>query len=331
MAIEKLRKMQLGRESSAGTAVAATAVWRGPAAKIVDAVERTLVNENIGYLVQTDRGYFPMKSATLAMPETEATFEQLPHVFEAGIRTDTPAANGDTLSAYIYEYIPSLTAGETIKTYTIETGDDQEQYEMEYAFVRDFTLSGAPNQAVMLSSNWVGRQKTACDFTTPLTPPTVEEILFNKAKLYLDPSGGTLGSTQKTNTWLGFTINFTSGWQAQSTGSGNLYFSFLKNTGPEITGSLTLEYDAVGEAMEDAYAAGTTYLMRMALLGSAVGTGGTHATKLVWLDHAIQITGVADDAQDGNDVITLNWKAVYNTGATLFAKYTVVNLLSSIP
>jgi hypothetical protein len=334
MGLTNLRKMQMGAEASTaqGTAVAATSIFRGPADLIVDDVERTMVSENVAFLVQTDRGYFPFRSASLPVRETEATFEQVQYVFEAGLSTAAASANGGTTTAYVYEYPASVTSQLSIRTFTWETGDDQEQYEMEFGYVKDFTITGAPNQAVMIAANWGGRQKTAADFTTALSLPTVEEILFNKCKLYLDAAGGTLGATVRANTFLGFTINFTTGWTPVYTGDGNLYFSFLKNVGPEVTGAFTLEYDAVGEAMEDVFAAGTTYLSRVDCIGSALtGTGGTHATKLLRLDHAIQITSVEMNSQDGNDVITLNWKAVYNVAATLFSNYTVCNLLSAVP
>ena len=331
MAIEKLRRMQFGLEASSaqGTPVSATGIWRGPAGMIADAVERTLVNENIGYMVQTDRGYFPRAYATLDMPETEATFEQIQHIFSAGLSTASASPNGGTTTAYVREFQASTTSVLPIATYTWETGDEQEQYRLEYGFVSKFGISGAPNQAVMHSGNWGGRQKTATDFTGSLSPIDVEEILFNRSKLYLDSSTGTLGATVQQNAFLGFTVDVITGWIPVFTGDGELYFSFLKNTGAEITGSITLEYNSVGEAAEDGFASGLTYLMRIDCIGSALsGTGGTFTTKLLRLDHAIQIASIEMGAQDGDNVITLNWKAVYNTTASLFNNYTVVNLIA---
>jgi hypothetical protein len=333
MSSQKFRKIQLGREETAGTAVVASTIWGGPAVFITDPVQRTLVDENIGLIGQTDRGYFPNREAIIEFAETELTFEQALHIFEAGIETDSPAANGGTSTAYIYEYDFPSTAANTIKPYTIEAGNDQEQYEMEYCFVEEITITGAFNQPIRYSHRWRGRQKTACDFTAALTRPVQEVALFNNAKLYLDASGGTLGSTQKTGTWRGFEMTIGTGLRAVFTGDGQLYFIKTKQVGPVITGTLTTEYDAVGEALEDAFHAGTSYLMRKDFIGSILsGSGGTHTTKLIRFDSAIQFTSIdPPEANDGNDQITLSWSSVWGNAGQTAPKFTVVNLLSAVP
>lgn len=332
MSVTKLRKLQLGREVSAGTACAATVVWRGPASTMQDLRELVVPDENVGYLGPIDRGYFPMVGAQLEIPETELTFEQFPHILEAGVKTATATANGASADqGYIYEYPVATTAAPTIKTYTIETGNDQGAHEMEYGFVETFTLTGAPSEAWKIASTWRGRQKTATTFTS-LTPAAVEEALFNKTKLYLDASGGTIGATQKTSTFVGASIQVATGMQAVFTGDGNSYFSFLKCVGADITGSLTLEYDAVGAAMETAFAAGTTYLLRLDILGASLAAGATpFTTKLIRFDAAVKLLSVTPlDSMDGNDTITINWRAVQGNAGQAAPTFTVVNLLGSL-
>lgn len=327
----KSRKIQLGRESSAGTPVAATVVWVGPANVINDPVELVMPDDNVGYLGPIDRGYFPRASAELEMPETELTFEQFPHICEAGIRTDTPAANGGTTAGYIYEYVFPTTSANTIKTYTVESGNSQKAHRMEEGFVDSFTLTGAPDEAWMLTAKWLGRQKSENAFTS-LSIVVPEVAVFNKTKLYLDATGGTIGSTQKSNTFVGMSIDVKTGLRFIPAANGNLYHSGTKCVGPDITGSMTLEYDTVGAAMEDVFEAGTTYLMRLDIVGSALtGSGGTHATKLVRLDTAIKITSIAPlESMDGNDTVTLNWRAVQGNAGQAAPTITVVNLLSSL-
>lgn len=333
MSITKARKIQLGRESSAGTPVASTTVWNGPAAFITDGRELTIPNENVGLFGPSDRGYFPTTIATLALPETELTFEQFNHILEMGIETDAAAANGGTTSAYIYEYVTALSSANTLKHYTVEAGNDQQAHEMEYSYVTDMSLTGAPRQAWMVSANITGRQKSLCTFTAGQTAPAVEEALFGKSKIYLDASGGTIGSTQKTSTWIGASINLATGLMPVFTGDGDLYYTFVKQTGADLTGSLTLEYDTVGVAQEAVFVAGSTQLMRIDIIGSALsGSGGTHATKLIRLDAAIKILSVDTvSSMDGNDTVSYNWRAVWGNAGITSPTFTVVNLLATVP
>ena len=71
-----LRKLQLGQEGTAGTAVAATAIWRGMGT-IHDIREVVFPEEDVGYIGGTDRSYIARYWSELSMPEVEATFEQI--------------------------------------------------------------------------------------------------------------------------------------------------------------------------------------------------------------------------------------------------------------
>ena len=78
--IKALRRIQLGKETDPGTAVAATAIWRGTGT-IQDNLTTVFPAEDVGILVGTDRNYIPKAEAMLSLAETEATFEQLPYLF----------------------------------------------------------------------------------------------------------------------------------------------------------------------------------------------------------------------------------------------------------
>ena len=137
------QKIQLGRETTAGTAVAATSIWRGVGGMIKDDREVTMVEEQVGFVQNILRSYIGSIGGSLSMAATPATFEQLPHILEAGIKTVGTGAADGAGSGKIYDYVKGTTSIETLKTYTIETGDNQQAEEMEYSFVESFTLSAA--------------------------------------------------------------------------------------------------------------------------------------------------------------------------------------------
>lgn len=321
--IKLLRRLQLGRETTAGTAVGATTIWRGMGT-LEDQRETVFVEEDIGYLSGVDRTYQPKLQAALSMPSVPATFEQLPHILDAGITVATPAADS-TGSGDVYTYTFPTTSAPTPKTYTIEGGDNQAVEEMEYAFVQSFTLEGSAGEALMVSAEWLGRQVTTSSFTTTATLPDVEEILFSKGKLYIDEATGTIGTTQKSSTLLSATLNVNTGLQPVFTADGNLYFTFIKNVGPEITLDVTFEHDGTATAEKAAWRAQTPCLIRLQWEGSALGTAGAYTVKTLRVDLAGRWESFAAlEDQDGNDVVTGTFRARYNATAAKYAEIVVV-------
>jgi len=99
--IKALRKIQLGKETIAGTKVDADIVWRGTGV-IQDNLEQVFVNEDIGLLTGADRSYIARYEASLSLNEIEATFEQLPHLFEMGIESVSPTTDANGVFTYTY-------------------------------------------------------------------------------------------------------------------------------------------------------------------------------------------------------------------------------------
>jgi len=330
--IKALRKIQLGVEVTPGTAVAATAIWRGMGT-IEDQREVVFSQEDVGYVGGLDRTHVPKLLAAISMDETEATFEQLPYILAAGVKNVVAGAADGSGSDLIYAYPFPTTAVNTLKTYTIQGGDNQEAERMEYSFVEAFKLTGKAGEALKMQADWLGRQVALNAFTGSLSLPTVEEILFSKGKLYIDAVGGTIGGTQKSNTLLGMELSVKTGLIPVFAADGNLYFSFMKSTGQlEIILKITFEHDSTSAAEKVIWRAGTPRQIRLDFDGNAVTTPGTtYSTKKLRIDLAGKWEKFDKlDEQDGNDIVTGTFRARYNSTAALFASITVVNELASL-
>ena len=328
--VKKLRRLQLGREvaGSPGGEVNATATWRGTGT-IEDLTPVVFPDEDIGFYPQSTRSYIPSKQAKLTMDETPATYEQILHVFDAGINASTADRDG-TSGGYRYTYVFPTTVSDTLTTYTIEGGDNIEEEQMLYSFVEHFTLSGAPGEAVMLSADWIGRQISTGTYTSTCadTILEVEEVLFNKGKLYIDHDTftGGVATTQAATTWLEFSMDVNTGWQPVTTGDGELYFTYIKNIGPEITLDLVLEHNATSIAeVKDTWRTQEGKLIRMIFEGSTFTTTGTSFTKhTLRVDLAGKFEKVEKIGErNGNDVLEATFKGAYskdaNAGAGKFA------------
>jgi hypothetical protein len=119
----------MGAESVPGTAVDATSIWRG-IGTIQDNLETVFPQEDIGILPGTDRQYIPRVEALLSLENTEATYEQLPYLFQMGVANVTPTtdANGVGIFTYTMPIASSdINVSTDLGTYTWEGGDNQQR------------------------------------------------------------------------------------------------------------------------------------------------------------------------------------------------------------
>ena len=331
--VKTLRKVQLGRETTPGTSVATTSIWRGPAVMPQDDVVKTRPEENVGLSSLTTRQYTPSKLASLAFPATPATFQQILHPFEGGIKAVTPSADG-VGSGKIWAYPLPSGDSNTVKTYTLQGGDQKVVEQVEYAFAREIEISGKKNEAIMMTSSWQGRQATVSAFSGGATRPSVSELLFNLSKIYIDGVGGTIGTTQLVNSLIEFKLKITTGLKAQFSADGNLYFSYMDFVGAKCTLEMTLLHNASVAAERVLWRSDTPRLIRLQTEGKSLTTPGTTYSKETFrADLAGVYTqfGPANDEDEGTNAIKVVFECGYDTTAAKFVDLLVVNELASVP
>jgi len=329
-----LRRIQLGREVTEGTSVAATALWRGLGV-LEDRREVVWVDEDVGYVSGLDRTYTPKHLSALAMESVPATFEQLPYIPSASIENIVTGAADGVGSGKIYQYDFNTTSVQAIQPYTLEGGDDQEAEEMEGSFVESFELGGAGGEAVMMSALWMGRRVVLAAFTAQPATPTVEDILFGNTKLYIDAIGGTIGTTQIVGSFLSWSLRVNSGFKFKYSGDGNLFPSirYLDKAAYLVEFDALFEHDASGVARKVDWRAETARLVRVQNEGSTLATPGTlYSKKTMRFDCAAKVSVVgALSEQEGNDTLLVTFRSRYNVTAARHAQLTVVNEVASLP
>lgn len=333
MGARQLRKIQLGREVTPGTAIAATALWRGTGA-LKDDREVVFGTEDIGVLADTDRSLTQKLQASLAMTATEATYEQLPYIFEAGIKkVGTGAADG-TGSDKIYVYPLSTTAQNTIQTFTIEGGDNSGAERMEYAYVADFTLAGQVYKPLNVTANWIGRQTSANAFTGGVALiPVDTAIAFGTGKLYIDAIGGTLGTTQVSGSLKSLNLKCKTGVEPMPSVE-NLYYTSHAIVDPTLTFDCVFYWDANAIAEKANFRNEVSRLLRFKFEGPTVATPGTTYTKKTLLVDIpggkwLKFSELQDDA--GHNVVTASYEWRYNATALAAATFTVVSETATLP
>lgn len=326
MGIKAFRKLQMGAETTAGTNVDATTIWRGKGT-LQDNMMTVFPEEDIGILGGVDRSYIAKYEAGLTLEETEATFQQLPYLFEMGMYSTTSTTDA---AGFLYTYTMPVASSDAkvttdLGTYSFEVGDDVQAEEFSFGLCTNFQLSGEAGSALMMSGEIIGRQVATTSFKTGLSIPTVEEILFSKGKLYIDAVGAFPATTQISNTLIAATISVNTGWTPVYTADGSLYFSFAKQVVPEVTLSATFEYNSSAVAEIAAWRAGTPRILRLEFTGSS-------AAYKLYLDMAGKWDNFEKIGEkDGNDVVVGNFRARYNATAGSMFRAIIYNGLETLP
>lgn len=336
--IKQLRQIQLGRETTAGTATTATTRWRGLGA-LEDLREVTFPEEFIGVIGGGDRSYIAKVEGSLTMDDADCTFEQLPHILIAGIANTTTGTQDGTGSGYIYTYNIAHSTAPTIQTYTVRAGDNQQAEIMAYSFVKSFSIKGNAGEAVMMSAEWTGRQVTTGSFSTGVAVPDVETVLAANGALTLDPVTNTYGQTTLDDSLIAFEINYDNlnaakyAFSPGGSASNPPFFSFTYAGNREITGSLTFEHNAGAVAEREAFRNQTPRLLRLWFYGSALTTAGAYSTKQLKIDLPIKYESFdALDDMDGNSIVKANFVSRYNATVGNAGKFELIlNSTTSIP
>lgn len=334
--IRQLRQIQLAKEATAGVATTATTRWRGLGA-LEDKRVVTFPEEFIGIIGGGDRSYIGKVEGALTMDDTDATFEQLPHLLIASIAATTAGVQHGTSSGYIYTYTIPTTTAPTINTYTVRAGDNEQAEIMSYSFVRNFTLKGAAGEAVMMSAEWTGRTVTTSTFSAGVSVPDVETILAYYSVSFIDAVSSTYGTTPLSQTLIDFEVNFSDmimpKWTMAAISAAPA-FTFHYAGNREIKGSLTYEHNATATTEKEAFRNNTPRLLRLQFYGSALTTvGTTYTSKTLTIDLPIKYESFdALDDIDGNSIVKANFVSKYNATVGDAGKIIVVlNSTTSIP
>lgn len=332
-----LSVLQFGKEGTSGTQVAASRVWSGKSKDAFqDDTTVVKVETQVGILGGVNRSYIEKEGTTLSIPETEATFEQTPYFFLAGLgMNNTGVADGTASSGYKYTWTVPTTALPSLTTLTAEFGDNAFQEYTTYCYTREIKITGVAGKAWMCSGVLGARaNKPLSALSVGASLPAVEEIMFGRGRLWLDAVTSAFGTTQVQNQFMGFELNIKVMYAEKPTADGrvDLDFNHIVLTGVEITGKVTFERSTqVNPTNGEIYHMKnqTPRLMRIEAFGSAYTTPGSatlfSGKKGVRIDLPIKWDerNTPED-QDGNRLQTLAFESLYDTtvatrGSLVFA------------
>lgn len=329
MGLAALKRIQGGKESTPGTAVAATAKWMGvTAGHMLGDREIRQPEEDRGNLSLAFRSYTP----TLLWQDTlrgSLTYEDAIIPIAMAIRGGVAPTTVDT-SARLWTFAPNLTAATSPDTFTVEIGDDTQAYEASYCFATGLELTGAVEEEVQMSVPIVGRQLSTTTFTGALTDRTVESALAMKTTLHMDDTGGTIGTTLKSGMLLDWRWNLPAYYVTKRHMDGNQFFTSHSQVRlrPEL--ELTVEFVSGVATLRTKYTGETRQLVRLRTTGSQVGA--TSALKTLTIDGAYKITAFDTlDERNGASIVRMTLMGEYDATWGKLIELQVQNSLQTHP
>jgi hypothetical protein len=290
--IKRFDRIQLGKETTSGTLVPATTRWRGTGAALEDQRKLEIIDEMVGYMGGVDRTIITQNMGGLTLSPTPATPEQFQYLWAMAMGGPTTGAADGAGTDKVYANTIPTTANVTLKSYSLEGGDDKEQESAAYAVCKSITLEGKAGESAKMSGVLLTRGVNVLGGFTSVVLPAVSELPTSQGKVYLDVIGGTAGTTQIASQIMGFKLQYDFMVIPKPTMDGSLDWTFAVLTDWKISGEITFEHDTAvlrsGGAIGD-FVTQTAKILQLKLLGIAVGTPGTtYSNRQIVATHPIK-------------------------------------------
>lgn len=312
------RKIQYGKETTKGTAVAATKIWPG---KIVVPADRKPQFPEItsGRRARAQKGVVNQILVDgFTLSADPVPFQLLPAIFSAGLKGNITAAEQTTdQDDYLWDHTPSLTATNAPDSLTVEYGDDTQAYEIEYCMARRIKLAGSlgDDAGVSLEAEMFGKQISTSTFTASLAPLAYEFAVANLVKIYIDPAWASLGSTEKTGLLQAWDVEILTGLHPKFHAAGVKTFTGHGEGFIDAMATFTFEGGSEADGLWDVFRAGTPKAIRIEMLGSQIGTGDPYSCTIDLYGEFEEVIPLASE-KNGNNLHTAIFHALDDNQAT---------------
>lgn len=321
------RKIQLGIEATNGTAV--------PATDVVLGVVSQVVTDKVWHKPEQDRGVLAMNYETPFQVGDDIEFEFEGELYDdflvflaaMSIRSNVTPTQPDNVNEplhYLWLFEPGMTTANTpdiangIDTATIEFGDNVQAYETEFSYLKSIEITGEPNEAVMVTATFGGRQSSEVTFTGALTAPAAAYFAENLSTFFIDTSYAGIGGTAKAGMLRAWTWTFETGFSPRYAADGTFFFSGLNEEPKKVELELTYYRDGTNsEAAKDLFESQATTYLRIGLLSHTEMDAAQSNPQYVYLDGAFKYTewGEVED-EDGTATVTVKAESFYDTTAS---------------
>ena len=334
------KPVQIGNETTPGTAVAAT--------ELLYVTSETPIASQVLFYPEDDRNNLyknqgnEFKVGELAEITIEMNMNSLhmPFLFANAIRGNVTPTQPDAVNeanTWLWNFImntaPLCNAPETtngIDTFTLEAGDNVDDYQYRYCFTKTIEITGAPGEPVKVT--WT---ITAADVVAGVTPavvsaPVVQYFPANTVNFYIDANYAAIGTTVVVDFLKEWTWKLETMFTPRVTASGSYAYTGVNEASKEV--ELSFEYlrsngqDATELAK---FKAIETSFMRIEIVGPTELDSGEDNPPKVQLDMAVRYSEVeVPDDSDGSRTTSYTAKSVLDPVAAKSFEVNVYTVLS---
>lgn len=295
-----LERVQIGVESTPGTAVAANhrlqAIELSPAIES-EVSEQTQVGGKLATVVAKNKEWSTAKVGGAA------EFEELTYLL-ASLITDPTSAQQASTTAYKHTFTLGDSAADSPKSLTVETGSAQRAQKQAFARCNELALKFG-RDGVDLSGSMIA-QRIADGITLTSSPDVRPQVpmLGEGTDVFLDTTYGGLGSTQLTRNFkaeLSIGGRYGPVWPNLSSATS---FAELVELEPKAELALTVAADSTGMGALTTFRAGSRIFVRIENTGPNIATTYYYKFRA---DLCLLITGM-EPFEDADGVYAIGYK-----------------------
>ena len=349
VAIAKARLVQIGKESTRGTPVAASRrLLLDDAEYRVMEEEEEFVEQMHGTLSRTVTPPVIVRNGVEFEITNTLDFEQILLHLLSGLKGGVTPTTPGSGEARLWTFSP-VNADPVPDAYTVEFADrdlastpNQIGLEAPYCFTTSLTITGSTEGIPELSASMVGRKVTSSTPTAALALPTLTRGGNLRWKIYIDDTWAGLGTTQITGEIYGFTwtlseLLFPQYYQDGRTDDDFSTYEYKPNL---VDLALDVAVEPNAGIMIDANEptdkrAGTKRFIRVEITGDAFVTPDNGLNRFVRLDgsyaHAPDSLQVRGGERDGAAIVRLHLQNLYDATQGDDISVAVQNNLTAFP
>lgn len=320
------RKIQIGLESTRGTAVAADKLLIGALTMTPEAIWHRPVDER-NSLAEFKRSILVAQKSTLRF-EGDATYDQLIDFLSMAVKGAISPATVET-TGRVWTFTPNTTSKNVQDSYTFEYGDNVQAWETAFTMISNLELSIALNEVMTVRADMFGKLAAKTSFTGAITTPTsVTEVVANHMKAYIDGTWANLGSTEKATLVAGATVRLATGVTPVKYADGSLDMSAVSESKTHLELDLDLISSTAFVTEYDAYIAGTDRAIRLELTGPIAVGSTNYKVTIDCFGRYVNAPELFGE-RDGENMIRLQLHSHEDASGNHF-KFAVTNLITAV-